>query len=78
MGENAIDSVKAIKMKKADYVVIALVVTGWCASALLWGLYIHPSSVLILYGSTVLGVWYWACRYPWWKKKKERDTEDSA
>lgn len=67
-----------LKVKKADYVVIALVVTGWCVSALLWGLYIHPSSVLILYGSTVLRAWYSAYRTCWWKKKNERDIEDGA
>ncbi|MFX1341053.1 MAG: hypothetical protein ACFFAL_00020 [Promethearchaeota archaeon] len=61
-------------MKKADYIAIALLVTSHCVGALLWGLYFHPSSVLILYFTTVLGVWYWAWRNPWWKKKKERDT----
>jgi hypothetical protein len=60
-------------MKKGDYIVIALFVTGVCVSALLWGLYTHPFSVLILYFSVLLVSRYCADRYPWWKKKNERD-----
>jgi hypothetical protein len=65
-------------MKKADYIVIALFVSGHCVGALLWSLYFHVASVPILYVTTVLGAWYWAWRNPWWKKKSKRDTEDEA
>ena len=54
--------------------VIALVVTGWCVSALLWALFTHPFSVLILYFSTLFAARYCADRYPWWRKKNERDS----
>ncbi len=76
--KNVRDGVKVRKMKKGDYIVIALFVTANCVGALLWGLYSHPFSVLILYFSTLFVIRYCADRYPWWKKKKERDTEDGA
>jgi len=72
------DSFNVLKMKKADYIVIALFVTANCLGALLWSLYIHPFSVLILYFSTLLVVRYCADRYPWWKKKNERNSEGGA
>jgi hypothetical protein len=65
-------------MIKTDYIAITLFVIGVCVSALLWGLFIHPSSVLILFVSAVLGVWYFAYRTRWWKKKSEKESEGGA
>ena len=65
-------------MIKADYIVIALFVAGHCVGVLLWGFHFYAPSVLVMLVFTWLGVWYFSYRNPWWKKKKERDTEDGA